>query len=526
MKVYPEKSCINCGEAHTKRGVTCSSECAAQKRQESAAKVVLTCQLCSSEFKTKTGKGKYCSADHYKSCEACGRTFVIPRGKEGQANPTCGASCGAKYSHRNPESKELRRKNSRERWGVDNPFQANEVKAKISRFFDENPERDTRIGSERMSSLIKEKYGVENISQADSIKKQKEATFLAVFGFTNPMKSEEVKLKLAKALETPYGDKRLENFTRVSKVNQKLAKKLNTRFGLEGKILFEKFVGDHSYDLYIEEKNLLIELNPTISHNATRAFVCFKNKCESPCEDHSPVSPDYHYRRALTAQQHGYRLIQIYGWDSQEKVLSLIGGKVKELQKLSARKTELKKISQKEANIFLEKHHFQGGSRGQKWCYGLHHEDRLLAVATFSKARFKAKAEYEFMRYAVHEDYLIHGAANKLHRAFLDEADPETVISYVDFDHTTTNTFLPSLGFRERKPTGPQLIWTHMAKGGRIYHNSLLAQGADRLLGTSYGKPEVCGLNNEQIMLLEGWVKVYTSGNRVFWWEKHREDLP
>jgi hypothetical protein len=85
----------------------------------------------------------------------------------------------------------------------------------------------------------------------------------------------------------------------------------------------------------------------------------------------------------------------------------------------------------------------------------------------------------------------------------------------VDFDHTTAkNIFLQQCGFEELKPTGPSLVWTKGSE--RIYNNSLLSLGADRLLGTNYGSPKICGLKNKDIMLIEGWLPVYTSGNRVF----------
>lgn len=49
---------------------------------------------------------------------------------------------------------------------------------------------------------------------------------------------------------------------------------------------------------------------------------------------------------------------------------------------------------------------------------------------------------------------------------------------------------------------------------------SLLMIGADRIIGTKYSPPKKCGMNNEEIMLKEGFQKIYTSGNRVFMWTK------
>ena len=105
----------------------------------------------------------------------------------------------------------------------------------------------------------------------------------------------------------------------------------------------------------------------------------------------------------------------------------------------------------------------------------------------------------------------------RLFKEFLNDANPLSVISYVNFDHTTKVTFLNSLGFEESKHTGPSLVYCNV--DGRKYSNtSLLSVGADILLETNYGSAKESGLDNHAIMLLEGFLPVYTSGNRVFIW--------
>ena len=49
---------------------------------------------------------------------------------------------------------------------------------------------------------------------------------------------------------------------------------------------------------------------------------------------------------------------------------------------------------------------------------------------------------------------------------------------------------------------------------------SLLSIGADRILGTSYGSKKESGMDNRDIMLAEGFLEVYTAGNRVYLWNK------
>ena len=60
------------------------------------------------------------------------------------------------------------------------------------------------------------------------------------------------------------------------------------------------------------------------------------------------------------------------------------------------------------------------------------------------------------------------------------------------------------------KQTKPACHWVR--KKEHYTDNLLRQQGADRLIGTSYGK----GTNNEEIMLNEGFVKVFDCGQLVF----------
>lgn len=123
----------------------------------------------------------------------------------------------------------------------------------------------------------------------------------------------------------------------------------------------------------------------------------------------------------------------------------------------------------------------------------------------------------EFLRYAVKRGHIIHGGVERLWKNFLETYSPRSVISYLDFNHTTRkDNFLTSLGFREMPDHAQVLCWS---KGSSlIRETSLLTLGADRLLKTAYGKPRDAGLDNHGIMLAEGWLPVYTAGNRNFLW--------
>ena len=102
------------------------------------------------------------------------------------------------------------------------------------------------------------------------------------------------------------------------------------------------------------------------------------------------------------------------------------------------------------------------------------------------------------------------GATNSCHRSLQIENLPTLQIKRYKAPE------LNHCGSQELKPTGPALVWS---KGDEsVPETSLLRLGADRLLGTSYGSREESGLDNHGIMLTEGWLPVWTAGNRVFTW--------
>lgn len=229
-------------------------------------------------------------------------------------------------------------------------------------------------------------------------------------------------------------------------------------------------------------------------------------------------SEDNPYLRARAATKAGLRLKQIYPWDSTEVIDHLLGFERATIKrKLSARKLEVREVAKKPEREFLDANHVQGFVRGSKWAKGLFDGDELLAVATFGPSRFRKGYEYEFLRYAVKRGVIIRGGAPRLMKRFVSDVNPKSVLSYVDYAHTTGDTFLPSCGFIELKPSGGTVMWVH--KDGRYFTQSSIQRlGADRLLGTSYGPREVCGLNNEGIMKAEGFAAYRTAGNRVFEW--------
>lgn len=615
-----QKKCKNCGKLFTPKGheVCCSKECVRQARAKNRKTYDKACVICGKHFEATYAQQKFCSKEHHRNCVVCGHDFIVDTSNGRKAAVrTCSTKCAATLSHAGGKDKKARRRNSQEKYGVDNPFQSDEVKAKIKKTFEENPDKNYQFGTENFKKLIKDKYDVDNVSQLDDVKEKKKATsrehygtdypmqspkcwkelkrknqekygkdwytqtdeykekamatnrekygvdwslqapevkdkinatMIDRYGVENPFSSPEIQARIRETLVDEYGvdnvskvpeiqqrksetiaeraanDPDYMSHHRISKLNRDIAEKLNNDLNCD--IHFEPSIGNGmnaDIECILNDRHVIIDINPTITHNMDVPFQCILNSCTQPCCEHKPVSRDYHYQRAMSAL---YSLntpyLQFYDWDSYETMRALVASHIMPITgKLSAHDCNVVKVESSDINAFLRENHVQGDVRGQSACYALMNAGEIIAVASFGKPRYNANYEWEWLRYAVRRDLIIRGAAVKLFNAFNDNMHPSSVISYVDFDHSTMrDSFMRSCGFIELEPTGASVCWSRPGSLNHVRNSSLIRQGADRLLGTHYGNMDACGLTNNQIMMLEGYLRVGTSGNRVFSWQQ------
>lgn len=409
------------------------------------------------------------------------------------------------------------------RYGVKVPAKNEAVKQKIRETQLKNNGGVFAFNTKKQRDTMMEKYNsLGRLGDPEEMQRQMD-TMMERYGVRTPTEHPEFLDKSMNTLMERYGS--IFNNSTISKINRDYAQLIRDTFNVE--VDLEKLVDGSFFDLHIVGTNILLDINPTVTHNSTLSFACRRSSCKVyPCDKHEPISRSYHQSRANKAKENGFRLIQVYDWDSQDSILSLIKGRLHtDKTRVSARSLRLDVVSQRDANKFLNTAHIQGGARKQTHCYALTKDEVIIAVATFGPSRYKSKLEYEFVRYAVDSNYIIHGGAARLFKAFVNEVKPKSVVSYIDFDHTTSQElFLSNLGFTEVDPTSPGLKYFRYSDGKMVNINTLLMIGADRALGTTYGSREKSGLDNDGIMTVEGFVKVYDSGNRVFEWYIESEE--
>ena len=460
-----EQVCENCKENYTKNMY--------HKR---------ICRNCGIEFTVNYNyNSAFCSKDCYNEynkkenytnvipqgvCVYCGKTFNLPQDKNGRYNKEkkyCSVICETlQYYKENPMPKRFCQICGKELIftpGKDDPSNYKKLK------YCDNPECRQKGQTENLKKTCLEKYGVSYPC------------------FRNQTVN--------------------SNCAKISKINVNFAQSLENmgfNVGLDTITL-----DDFSYDIHIKNTNILIEINPTYTHNVLGNHYNgwqYDKKFET-----------LSLLKTELAKKNGYRCINIWDWDDVDKVLLLLKPK----QKLYARKLQLKEATKQEANILLKNHHLQSSCYGNQVNFGLYQNDQLVQIMTFGKPRYNKKYQYELLRLCSHSDYLIVGGAEKLFKYFVDNYQPESIISYCDVSKFTGDVY-ERLGFKLKEQTKPAKIWSKRTQ--HITDNLLRQRGFDQLIGSKMNPPQLYGkgTNNEELMIKYDWLPIYDCGQKVFEW--------
>lgn len=227
----------------------------------------------------------------------------------------------------------------------------------------------------------------------------------------------------------------------------------------------------------------------------------------------------YHQSKSLDALKKGIRVIHIfeYEWSNKRKrtiikdMLSSIyyGDRVNRIQ---ARRCELRLVSTKESEEFLNRTHIQGYAQA-KITIGLYYENKLVSLMSFGKPRFNTECEWELIRFSTELSTQVIGGAAKMFKNFVENYKPTSVISYCDLSKFTGNIY-KILGFNLEGITEPNYVWINLQTYDvmsryQTQKHQLVALG----LGNDY-ESEV------DIMSRLGYKRIYDCGNLRFVWRR------
>ena len=464
-----------------------------------------------------------------------------------------------KYNTNNPmKAKEIQekvRKTCIAKYGVDNPLASEEIQDKIKNIWLEKYNVDHPLKSKEIyqKSLITRLQKYKRRSFNETPFKKYENIILKYFkdfqnllkDYENPFEipediiknfvKEKIKIELKDNI-TISNVKKLLNY-KTKDGARKLLVKLNLEYKLEKNLLQQEIssfiksiyqnqilendrnvIKPLELDIYIPEKNLAIEFNGLYWHS-----LGLENVSEQ--QSNLRFQKYRHLEKTKLAEEKGINLLHIFEneWldpikqDIWKSIISYKLGIVK--QRYYARKLEVREVNNQEAEKFLELNHLQGSIKSSIKL-GLYKENELISLMTLGKSRFNKYYEYELYRFASKKYSSCVGCAQKLLKNFIKLYQPKSIISYANrrWASSISNVY-SSIGFKCLREVNPNYFYFKL-KGDNKYklfsRNSFQKHKLKKLKEFNNFNEDKSEL---EIMLENGYRRIYDSGNLVYLWE-------
>lgn len=451
------------------------------------------CKFCGEEFVPDSNRQIYCKRPHYHNCPVCGKQYEVTNVENLKRPPVaCSYACRAKRT----------RETSLKKYGClapgNNPAAREKAKQTCLKNNGTEYALQSKAVREKAQATILTRYGVDNVSKNDKIKEKRKATCKERYGDVLPFNLPECYAKQHDTIQKRYGVPYASLIPRVQQTSKQISK-LNKQFsnrlkevGIDNILEFP--LGKKSYDILIPDQNILIEINPTYTHNAVGNHW-----------SDTGLDKYYHRDKSENAIHNGYRCIHIWDWDDKEKIISMLRPKLS----LDASDMRLYRLTPQATNEFLDKNDLAGRCRDQLLCLGLVKDDEIYQVMTFGRPKYDKDHSIQLMRICTKLGYSIMDGYDTITKRASEEFGVYGIISYCDRSKFTGEVY-EKIGMKLLRKTPPQEVWS---KGDRkITANLLRQRGYDQLFRTNYGK----GISNEQLMLEDGWLPVYDCGQLVY----------
>lgn len=343
------------------------------------------------------------------------------------------------------------------------------------------------------------KYGVTNVMHSKQFVDKIQDTMKERYGVNCAMNVPEFRSKFEETCKSKYGTSYYVNsdqFVQLSScksvTNANFVKLLEEN-GFQCNQ--EKVLDDKRFDIEIVGMNILIEIDPTYTHNVAGSHW-----------DPKGHPKDKQLVKTLIAEKYGYRCIHVFDWDDWNGIIDLIR---KPEHIIYARKCEVRPVTDSSFDNFIVDNHIQGQCKGTKVALGLYHNAELVEVMTFGKPRYNKNYQWELLRLCTKKELNVVGGASKLFKYATNKLNMTSIISYCDKSKFKGSVY-SNIGMTFLRNTTPQEIWS---KGKNKITGSLLRQrGYDQLFDANYGK----GTSNEQLMMEHGWLPVFDCGQSVY----------
>ncbi len=382
------------------------------------------------------------------------------------------------FGDKNYNNREKSKQTSLNVFGEDHAMKTEEVQKKrydtfLERYGVKHPFLNKEI-MDGMRETLKEKYGVDNISQllANKIKvsKTRKLSLKTTKQYEIYEGLAELNLKLKEEF-TGFANPKFDGNNLIkysfscltcshefegtfSNYEAPLCRKCNpitmSLSSLEVKNFLELnnidfVIGDrkqicpYEIDFFIPSKNIGIEVNGNYYHS----------------ENGGGRGRNYHITKTKNANKKQIKLIHIF----EDEILfkkDIVFSRLESIFGISqvainARKTEIKELSKQEKTTFFNDNHIQGDANNKVVCYGLFSNGVLVSAISFSGRRkslgkLQEEGSYELLRFCNKLNYNVRGGFSKLLQHFIKNNKPKHITTYatiswsgVDPDKTVYN---------------------------------------------------------------------------------------
>ena len=464
-----------------------------------------TCGVCGKPVTFDAGKKRF---QEFCSIDCAGKSVEVKKRREKTNLERYGDS-----SNFASISKEDRIKNSKKAqvasvesikrtYGVSNVMHIAEVKEKHREKMNSKETLEKRAQSIKASCL--NRYGVDHHSRKDitNFEKYDDREFIVqnfvenekflfqqFLDFFNIEFSTGHHRKFELGIEYPnindwkYGKKQGEVFDFVRSV-------------YSGKIIQNdrSVISPMELDFVIPEQSLAIEFNGTYWH--------------SNLEDKK-----YHLKKTKLCEDAGYQLFHIFEneWtDSTKQTIwkSMISNRLGlNKTKIGARKCEIREVSSKDAEMFLNENHIQGSSVSSIRLGLYDKNEELVSLMTFIKSRFDKNFDFEVARFCNKTFVSVVGAFSRLLSHFQKIHSTFSLVSYANRRWTSSNkNVYKSNGAQFISSSDPNYFYV---KGNEIHSRLEFQKHKLKNILKEYDE----NLSERQNCINNGYRAIYDSGN-------------
>ena len=247
-----------------------------------------------------------------------------------------------------------------------------------------------------------------------------------------------------------------------------------------------KIIRPQELDILIPSKRIAIEVNGVYYHG-----------------EKFGRGKKYHLDKTVKCQEAGFQLLHFLDLEIENNwnaVKHTIMSKLGYLEKLDARKCEIKDVSSTDAVEFANRFHMQQSCQSSIRL-GLFFKGDLVSLMTFGKARYNKSYNFELLRFVSKAN--VRGAASKLLARFSQMHPGSTIISYAD-RRWSNGQMYKKLGFEfiGNSPPGYRYF-----KNSKLYHRTQFQR---------HKLSDDSSLTESEIMLARGFDKIWDCGTLKF----------